>query len=406
MANDRHDGRSRACAPEVSIVIDNFNYGRYVGAAIRSALEQSLADVEVIVVDDGSTDNSRQVIESFGDRVRAVFQPNGGQTSALNAGFDRSRADVVIFLDADDLLLPGAAARARSTLRATGCVKAHWPLWVIDTDGRRTGELKPAKRLVEGDLRDLLIRSGPVHTEQAPTSGNAWSRRLLEEVMPLPELDDRHGADSVLRQLAPIYGAIARVDEPQGCYRRHRDNFGAVGARERALITLRRYPVLCRVLASHLERQGIAADTAAWSGPGSEYAWISDAVGLDSQIGASIPRGEAFVLIDGGGLGQEFFPHHTVLAVPQRDGAYSGAPVDDIAACAELERVVAAGVEWLVLAFPALWWRESYPGLFEAIESRAIDVRRGDKSIIWRWDGARRASTSLSGRRQACEFSG
>src|SRR6202167_4054060 len=98
--------------PLVSIIIDNFNYARFIRAAIDSALAQSYAQVEVIVVDDGSTDNSRDVISSYGNRVSAVFKPNGGHASAFNAGFRASRGSIVMFLDAYQALLPTAGEDA------------------------------------------------------------------------------------------------------------------------------------------------------------------------------------------------------------------------------------------------------------------------------------------------------
>jgi glycosyltransferase involved in cell wall biosynthesis len=96
----------------VSIVIDNYNYDRFVCAAIDSALSQSYQPVEVIVVDDGSTDQSRDLINRFGDQISTILQDNGGQASALNAGFARSQGEIVIFLDADDILLPHAVQTA------------------------------------------------------------------------------------------------------------------------------------------------------------------------------------------------------------------------------------------------------------------------------------------------------
>jgi len=75
----------------VSIIIDNYNYGRFLGEAIDSALAQTYPHVEVIVVDDGSTDNSREVIAKYGDRIIPVLKENGGQASAFNAGLLRPR---------------------------------------------------------------------------------------------------------------------------------------------------------------------------------------------------------------------------------------------------------------------------------------------------------------------------
>ena len=98
----------------VSIVIPCFNHARFVGAAIASALAQVHASVEVLVVDDGSTDGSAAVAERF--PVRLVRQANLGLSGARNAGLLASRGDIVIFLDADDRLHPDAAARAAAAL--------------------------------------------------------------------------------------------------------------------------------------------------------------------------------------------------------------------------------------------------------------------------------------------------
>ena len=93
----------------VDIVVDNYNYGRFLEAAIDSALAQRHPRTRVIVVDDGSTDHSPAVVARYGDRITAVLKQNGGQASAFNEGWARCRGDAVIFLDADDLLLPDAA---------------------------------------------------------------------------------------------------------------------------------------------------------------------------------------------------------------------------------------------------------------------------------------------------------
>src|SRR4051812_49800070 len=128
--------------PQVSIVVINFNYARFVGVAIRSALAQRYPATEVIVVDDGSTDRSRDVIAAFGDRVRAVFQENGGQTSALNAGYAAARGDVVLFLDADDALRRDAAETIAASMRP-GVAAVQFCLATIGADGRPLGGVYP-----------------------------------------------------------------------------------------------------------------------------------------------------------------------------------------------------------------------------------------------------------------------
>jgi glycosyltransferase involved in cell wall biosynthesis len=82
--------------PLVSIIINNYNYEHYLAHAINSALQQSFSEVEIIVVDDGSTDQSRDVICSFGDAIKPIFKSNGGQASTLNAGFKQACGEIVI----------------------------------------------------------------------------------------------------------------------------------------------------------------------------------------------------------------------------------------------------------------------------------------------------------------------
>ena len=97
--------------PLVSILINNYNYERFLSDAIDGALRQTYSPVEVIVVDDGSTDNSRDVIASYGSNISFVFKNNGGQASAFNTGIAASRGDIMCFLDADDFFYPEKVER-------------------------------------------------------------------------------------------------------------------------------------------------------------------------------------------------------------------------------------------------------------------------------------------------------
>ncbi len=92
-------------SPKVSVVIPTFNRAHYVVETINSVLAQTLKDLEVIVVDDGSTDNTREAVEKFGDPVKYVYQNNGGVASASNAGFRSSTGEYVGLLGDDDLWL-------------------------------------------------------------------------------------------------------------------------------------------------------------------------------------------------------------------------------------------------------------------------------------------------------------
>jgi glycosyltransferase involved in cell wall biosynthesis len=98
---------NRAAAPAVSVVIPLFNKVDYVGRAIRSVLNQSFTDFELIVVDDGSTDGGPEVVRAFADpRLRLIWQENEGPGAARNWGIRESRAELIAFLDADDEWLP------------------------------------------------------------------------------------------------------------------------------------------------------------------------------------------------------------------------------------------------------------------------------------------------------------
>ena len=92
--------------PRVSIVIINYNYGQFLREAIDSALRQTYPHTEIIVVDDGSTDNSREIIASYGSKVLPVLKKNGGQRSALNAGLRRAGERWLSFLTPMTIYFP------------------------------------------------------------------------------------------------------------------------------------------------------------------------------------------------------------------------------------------------------------------------------------------------------------
>jgi hypothetical protein len=213
--------------PLVSIIINNYNYEQFLPVAIGSALAQTYSPIEVLVVDDGSSDRSREIIASYGHQVRPLFKANGGQASTFNAGFAASQGEIVIFLDADDALMPEAVAKVISHWQH-GISKLQYRLQVCDRWGQPLG-LHPAphKPLDQGWVWPLLLRQGNYITPV--TSGNAFSRQALAQILPMPEPDYRIAADGYLNTLIPFLGPVAALEAPLGLYRMHGHNLWASG---------------------------------------------------------------------------------------------------------------------------------------------------------------------------------
>lgn len=208
--------------PLVSIIINNYNYERFLSEAIDSALNQTYPYIEVIVVDDGSTDNSREIIAEYGDRIISIFQPNGKQAAAFNSGFAKSKGDIIIFLDADDYLFPQAVEKIVA-LWKPDLSKVHYRLTVVDKTRESLGYSCPqgTAPLSSGEVWKILLdKSGYVST---PTSGNALNRCVLEKLLPIPD-EYKLTADDYLSFQVPFYGDVGAIEEPLGAYRIHDTN--------------------------------------------------------------------------------------------------------------------------------------------------------------------------------------
>lgn len=216
-----------------SIVINNYNYARFLREAVDSALAQKYSDKEIIVVDDGSTDDSREILETYGDRIRTVYKENGGQASAFNAGFKASSGEWILFLDADDFLKPEALERLQAALEMADerGISVQWPLVNVDGEGK---EMQPPqttpKRLHGKDPKTALLNGE--HYGASPTSGNLFHRSVLDSLLPMPEEPYRICADLYLQVSIPFYGLIHWMHEPLGCYRIHgRNHYAGNGNR-------------------------------------------------------------------------------------------------------------------------------------------------------------------------------
>lgn len=212
----------------VSIIIPNYNYARFLNRSIDSALKQDYGDVEVIVVDDASQDNSTTIMESYGDRIVACPRAqNGGHAAAFNTGFAASSGRIVLFLDADDYLYPPAVSKIVDTWDpATAQVQSR--LHIVDEQQRIKDVFPPPELPFDsGDVKPKLLHKGRYQT--TVTSGLAFDRETLETIMPIPEPDFRQGADGYLATLAPFHGHVQSIDECLGAYRIHGANHSIFG---------------------------------------------------------------------------------------------------------------------------------------------------------------------------------
>jgi glycosyltransferase involved in cell wall biosynthesis len=207
--------------PRITVIINNYNYGRFLRQAIESVLHQSYPAHEVILVDDGSTDNSAEVARSFGDRIKFIPQQNRGQASTFNTGYYAATGDWIWFLDSDDMLTYDALEEVSKKV-SKGVSKIHGKLIMTDIDGQQLGKMAPVMPLSDGNVVKELEENG-IYT-WPPTSGNVFPRELLQSCMPIPEEKFRLCVDLYLCNHAAMKGSIVAVKKPVGYYRIHGNN--------------------------------------------------------------------------------------------------------------------------------------------------------------------------------------
>lgn len=220
--------------PLVSILINNYNYGAFLRQSIDSALNQTYSRIEVIVVDDGSQDNSREVINSYGDQIIPVLKPNGGQASALNAGFAKSSGDIICLLDADDIYVPEKVAEVVAAFRKDYNVDWFFhrsiayksqrllnePLPVLFQDVQHQNPKETPRKI---DFRQA-IRNAQTPTFAPSTSNICLSRALSQRIFPMPEVPGQSGvaiSDLYIKLLAVGLGVGYQTERKLCLFRLH-----------------------------------------------------------------------------------------------------------------------------------------------------------------------------------------
>ena len=211
--------------PFVTALIDTYNHESFIEEAIASALQQDFpaSETEILVVDDGSTDRTPEIVRKFAPRVRLLRKPNGGQASAFNAGIPEARGETVAFLDGDDWWAPGKLSAVASVFAAEPAVGlVGHGITQVYPDGRRQAELP--KELTRFRLNSIpAAKIFRMRRGFLGTSRMAYRRQVLAQIGAVPE-SLKFEADEYLFTLAGLFADVMILPVAQTFYRLHGGN--------------------------------------------------------------------------------------------------------------------------------------------------------------------------------------
>lgn len=205
--------------PQVSVIIPAYNGERYIAEAIESVLNQTYLNYEIIVVDDGSIDNTRAVLEPYFNRIRYIYQENQGVAAARNRGIREAKGELIAFLDQDDYFLPEKLALQVAIFEAkptVGMVHSGWQL--VNQEGEKIFDIEPWHHAPRLDLQEWVIWKPVLF------SAMMFSREWLDRVGELdPQFKQACDVDFALR-LALMGCETVWVQQITVCYRQHGSN--------------------------------------------------------------------------------------------------------------------------------------------------------------------------------------
>jgi glycosyltransferase involved in cell wall biosynthesis len=241
-----------------TVLIDAYNYGRFIEEAVESVLAQDFPqeEIEILVVDDGSTDDTRRRVEKYADRVKYIYKENGGQASAFNCGLAQARGELIFLLDADDYWRPGKLRRVADLFAQHPEARMiyHRYAELDETSGKISALAAP---ITSGFLpeRKVDLISYWIY----PTSTLAFRRESIKPLLPVPE-GLKIQADAYLAALAVFLGPVMGMAEPLTIYRVHGKNLfhtsGGAGEDERTQQQIRTRQVFIAEVTSWLARWG------------------------------------------------------------------------------------------------------------------------------------------------------
>jgi glycosyltransferase involved in cell wall biosynthesis len=245
-------------APLITVLIDTYNYGRYIEEAIESVLRQDFpaSEREILVVDDGSTDDTRERVSKYAGRVKYICKENGGQASAFNCGLAEARGELIFLLDADDYW------RLGKLRKITDMFARHPEAGMIYHRYEELDEISGKSSTVTAPIVSGFLAERKIDLISYwiyPTSTLAFRRESMKALLPVPE-GLRIQADAYLAALAVFLGPVIGVEEPLTVYRVHGANLfhvsGNTGRDERAQRRITTRQVFMAEVRSWLVRSG------------------------------------------------------------------------------------------------------------------------------------------------------
>lgn len=245
--------------PLVSVIIPSFNHGLYITSCVESVLNQDYPCIEIIVIDDGSTDNSIELLEKYGDRIVLIQQVGGRQAKARNLGLNRAKGEYIAFLDSDDRYLPGRIKSAMDVFLREPDVDVVWGNYrLVDADDRIIAEVCWQPEME--DFRFELVSGNPICNSTVTVR-----RKLLDEIGGFDERIPRACDGLAWYLIAARNGRFVHLDDFILEYRLH----GANDSNGFAKMTVERDTALLTAVHAYIEDAVVTGD---------KYYWLRNAV--------------------------------------------------------------------------------------------------------------------------------
>ena len=215
--------------PSISVIVTSYNYAPYVRQAIDSVLGQTYGEFQLVVVDDGSHDDSPSILNTYSDsRMRVILQENSGQAAAWNRAYKHCTGKLIFFLDSDDWWIPTKLEKMVGMHDVSGTA---YTVFQHNLTVLRDGLEYPYRRILpSGDCFADMKATGRI-SYFVTSSGLCFPRWVCEKIFPIPE-ELRISPDAYLTRTAFVYGSVLSVPDCLGYLRLHGQNAGMTQGQE------------------------------------------------------------------------------------------------------------------------------------------------------------------------------